>query len=1851
GSRERTRKIRPNCLAMVEDTTVLSILRHGVWSALTGGWYYDVNRSDFGNIFHLYLWLIFLLFPFIVHLTVNSLGLAILVYSAPVAFIFLLMKLLLLLVLRIPRQPKLATVSNQELAMWTISSCREIRIDNGSQQQSASANSNADSQAAAAATNSNANVDASSSSFHRIATDPILECSELEERSGSSNQRPIAQQQQRLQRPRNRHGIDRSLSARKATPASQLPNQQHQQANSSADPFQRSRNGSQRHRDSLRRYSSSQQQQQQSSQASSDGAPPPPPTRRVTGPGVGRSQSLRAAAVAAAAGRRAAAAAAAASAATTTSSTATSASNNVSASTVATAVVHCRRSYSLREHLPSAPAVTAETLPLPLPTARTPPQAPPPSSTTAVDRSEKSSTSTVSLHSWIFHSSGTDASETLTAGHSRASVRLKQQPSTAEERAQLLPTGATACVDSGDDLTDVPEANAADADDRRSRKSNSEDDTATNEHGEQHRVSDSDEAPSQKRASSASVAPNVRQRLAATRRRRLPSHQQRVGASGRDDSMPSTSAAAAASSDAASAQDSSASAAPPWTVHVAESYDDTSVGAVHYYHDEAGNLMSYTFGGEQSIVQRHQPLHHPDPDIVQASSSGSGAAAAVSTGAGAAAQLSLDPIQELELRAFGTYNRTGLQAEVPDFFAFSSQPTIEAGGGNDNNHPHHRYRDRSSERRTKVDYRFRLLPCIKSTVRVRFNRLQLRSLLDPFVTLDSVLSILAAILVCIIGTYVLHLGLYRDIWALIYCFTMATAHFSLVHAVEPDPSSPTHGLNRVMAFSRAFYFCLCSAMLIGFRETAVAASAMTENGPSVYSLQPTSATFWLSAYRIWSGFVSALPLVFLFGLLPQPDTFVTYACEQVETHLFGGNSVTGIVSGVYVIVRGLLVWLCLTLLALMAFASHSEAAMSVFAGALLAISYHLGRAPADPSHLISALCRCWPCSTGQQQTEDATSSRQNQNQDQQAPPSPVDDVEGCRRRQSAATEDCPERAAARSSTLVESGVLSGAANNAVDTTDPLPAEMTASMQARLANNAIICALVAILAFAAHVSTVFKALQPALHPVLLLVELVVGLLLHYLLPRLRQEYPWMLFRRPLLRPSEQQTSLNGDPSNGQQPPSKPAKYELAALYLSVVERGILLPAICLSACTMSAQPLTVKFGRLPAAILLGLCALKMTRSVFSASPRQYLVHAFTYLLFNYDYAGCSETYLIDYLLVSFLYAKGVEFSQRVNFVYVYLAPWQVSWGDPFHVLAQAFWIPHSVFMLIQIAISTVFSTPLQPFFGSAIFLTSYVRPVKFWEKNYNTKRADASTTGMIAQVERLSGSDANNLNCLYYEHLARSLQRSLAGDIAFGRWGHVLPGDFYILTSPVDDLNALVHIVEVGNGVVTFQLRGLEFKGTYCQQREVEAIRVAFEEESEKCPCCTMKHLPGLLPMRQAFIGRWYTWYRMGEPYVLESYSRSQNSLSIVLNMGGHDLRRHMIRLYIKCVIFYAARSSRLRGWLASEAVQPALARVGSPNFVDLDIIFSANVDCDFDPELGGVSLRRFLLNYEDWVNYCGSRRTDDPIQPSGESADQLRHFCLALSLLARRAQSNNSNLAESLFTFHALFKGDFRIDSPADEWVLSDIDILRRVLSPAVHMTLRLLQDYHLGEMYDDNNALYSAIESYETDWVICHETDPKWRVAVLQNRPQLMALRHTAEDGQMDFHVVQMKLDQLRFNLIKLNPESVRGLWAGQQIELIFFRNQNSERGSIQNQTSVLRNMINSSCDDPVGYPAYVSPLLTSFSTRSPLYTRYLGPEWSLRRFFTSVRDCLLACALHCRTVANNPSSCPPPQMQQQQQ
>ncbi|KAG5830118.1 hypothetical protein ANANG_G00317110 [Anguilla anguilla] len=89
--------------------------------------------------------------------------------------------------------------------------------------------------------------------------------------------------------------------------------------------------------------------------------------------------------------------------------------------------------------------------------------------------------------------------------------------------------------------------------------------------------------------------------------------------------------------------------------------------------------------------------------------------------------------------------------------------------------------------------------------------------------------------------------------------------------------------------------------------------------------------------------------------------------------------------------------------------------------------------------------------------------------------------------------------------------------------------------------------------------------------------------------------------------------------------------------------------------------------------------------------------------------------------------------------------------------------------------------------------------------------------------------------------------------------------------------------------------------------------------------------------------------------------------------------------------------------------------------------------------------------------------------------------------------------------------------------------------------------------------------------------------------------------DGSDEYKIIMLNKRFLSFRVIKVNRECVRGLWAGQQQELVFLRNRNPERGSIQNAKQALRNMINSSCDQPIGYPIYVSPLTTSYAGATP--------------------------------------------------
>lgn len=1160
----------------------------------------------------------------------------------------------------------------------------------------------------------------------------------------------------------------------------------------------------------------------------------------------------------------------------------------------------------------------------------------------------------------------------------------------------------------------------------------------------------------------------------------------------------------------------------------------------------------------------------------------------------------------------------------------------------------------------------------KKQLKISMDRLQLLALFDrDSGYLQVYLAIILAVLVAMLGALVLDKHFYADIYAFIFCFVIAGSQYSLLKSVQPDAASPIHGFNKIVSFSRPIYFCVCSGLLLLSHRVALE-SENTATSITIFGFAYYQKEFFDHLQHVLSIMLLIFPLFFSLGLFPQINTFLMYLLEQIDMHVFGGNAVCSLTAAFIAIIRSIVA--CLLLYG-PAFGGLTEpkgtqhVLFSIFCALIVSVSYHLSRSASDFTciwNLIKSSLLFHPDDDDEELTAVQPPKRDSVLRKKSSQGSHIDD--------SATVPGSAEILTPIERKMDDTAFNSTGGGTAHDTSidetdllDPLPKKLQSTVNNRLRNDLLICSFLGVVVMSLHSSTIFTVLQPDLNFVLYALAIVVGVLLHYIIPQMRKHLPWLCIARPILRQHE----------HGQFEASEASRvmwFESTYIILSFFEKNILYPLIFLSALTADSATIANKFGTHLGTALIVVAGLKCIRSSYSHPSTQYLILTFTVLFFRLDFKSATETFLIDYFLVAIVFKKTTEFLLKMQFVVTYIAPWQITWGSAFHAFAQPFSVPHSAMLFLQAGISAILSTPLNPFLGSAIFLTSYVRPIKFWERDYNTRRIDHSNTRLSSQLERDLGADDNNLNSIFYEHLTRSLQHSLCGDLLLGRWGNVSQGDCFVLAS--DYLNCLVHIIELGNGLCTFQMRGLEFRGTYCQQREVEAISEGVEE-NEGCCCCSPGHLPHMLSANAMFSTRWLAWQVIAAQYVLEGYSISDNSAVATLQV--FEFRKVLITYYVKSIIYYTIRSQKLQEWLQSHAIQDALQSTLDRQFVDLDPIFNHNLDDDYDFRASGVTRNSFCGIYLEWIQFCCMKRQNTTPQtvdesvspqtprsstnptPSPRDNNQTSHgaaqnskpenlseepnptenssinmsrdsplvsLCLALALLGRRtlataSHSSSSGVEFFLHGLHALFKGDFRITSPRDEWVFADMELLHGVVAPAVRMSLKLHQDHFLSpDEYEDPDALFEAIDSHSHELVISHEADPLWRNAVLRGAPNLLALRHVMEDGSDEYRVIRLTKRFLSFRVIKLNRECVRGLWAGQQQELIYLRNRNPERGSIQNAKQALRNIINSSCDQPIGYPIYVSPLTTSYAETNEQLCKIIGGAITLEMLKNMVHE-----------------------------
>lgn len=93
----------------------------------------------------------------------------------------------------------------------------------------------------------------------------------------------------------------------------------------------------------------------------------------------------------------------------------------------------------------------------------------------------------------------------------------------------------------------------------------------------------------------------------------------------------------------------------------------------------------------------------------------------------------------------------------------------------------------------------------------------------------------------------------------------------------------------------------------------------------------------------------------------------------------------------------------------------------------------------------------------------------------------------------------------------------------------------------------------------------------------------------------------------------------------------------------------------------------------------------------------------------------------------------------------------------------------------------------------------------------------------------------------------------------------------------------------------------------------------------------------------------------------------------------------------------------------------------------------------------------------------------------------------------------------------------------------------------ATQTTKLHLQDHFTClEETEEASILYEAITNYRSSLVICHESDPAWRKAVLSSRDTLLTLRHMIDDGTDEYKIIMLYKRHLSFKVIKVGRADV---------------------------------------------------------------------------------------------------------------
>ncbi|OHT14882.1 hypothetical protein TRFO_14665 [Tritrichomonas foetus] len=432
------------------------------------------------------------------------------------------------------------------------------------------------------------------------------------------------------------------------------------------------------------------------------------------------------------------------------------------------------------------------------------------------------------------------------------------------------------------------------------------------------------------------------------------------------------------------------------------------------------------------------------------------------------------------------------------------------------------------------------------------------------------------------------------------------------------------------------------------------------------------------------------------------------------------------------------------------------------------------------------------------------------------------------------------------------------------------------------------------------------------------------------------------------------------------------------------------------------------------------------------------------------------------------------------------------------------------------------------------LPSPPRPNLFWD--------DVDSRKMSPEMALTSQLSEHPVEAPVYASASRALCVSLRKMIRSGRLGRVTAGDIFFFEC--DDMGAFVHIIANNALSTKFQLRGLEYSSqTPCHR-------------SEKFSLVTAVNFYNKFP----------------------NFIHSLQSRVTVFEIRSLEIPISMYEVTFLEIqeAFIGCKVTQIR-----YLFYVTLCYILSKNSVNLSSVkmFGSEKSTHHNTSNGNSSFRLYSGVLSDIVEARVSESHERRVY-------NLYDAIMSAIIVPSMNKINDTNLC-LLFNEEYRFSGEYN-------WINSISKEVQNSFYEAIRFSLLVvtLTSADLISGLEDHTEIVPTLTDIQNEYVCTSIHDRKFQMAFESAKKTLVSMVFRNKKPVF----LRFTLQRTKWDIFELKKECVRAFWTNEARSQMFFGEDSPERNNIQANAITLSNMILQSCNLPIGYPGFVSPILTSY-------------------------------------------------------